>query len=64
MAEKNQNFASTLGLIDESVVIAEDVKIYPNVYLLGNTVIGKGTIIYPNTIYIYFKMEKMILISN
>ena len=35
--------------IDDSVEIAEDVKIYPNVYILGNSKIGKGTIIYPNT---------------
>ena len=44
MTEKNQNLGTTGGLIEESVKVAENVKIYPNVYLLGNTVIGKGTI--------------------
>ena len=49
MTDKNQKNSTTLGFIEETVSVAEDVKIYPNVYLLGNTVIGKGTIIYPNT---------------
>ena len=49
MTEKNQKNSTTLGFIEESVSVAEDVKIYPNVYLLGSTVIGKGTVIYPNT---------------
>ena len=35
--------------VDETAEIADDVKIYPNVYILGNSKIGKGTIIYPNT---------------
>ncbi len=38
-----------LGFIDDNVEISENVKIYPNVYILGNSKIGKGTIIYPNT---------------
>lgn len=37
------------AFIDESVEIEEGVKIYPNVYILGNSKIGKGSIIYPNT---------------
>lgn len=37
------------AFIESSAEIAEDVKIYPNVYILGNSKIGKGTIIYPNT---------------
>ena len=37
------------AFIDETAEIAEDVKIYPNVFILGNTKIGKGSIIYPNT---------------
>ena len=49
MATKNEKISTTFGLIEDSVVIADDVKIYPNVYLLGNTKIGKGTVIYPNT---------------
>ena len=49
MANKNEKKCTTFGLIEDSVIVAEDVKIYPNVYLLGNTKIGKGTIIYPNT---------------
>lgn len=49
MAEKNEKFGTTFGLVEETVQLAEDVKIYPNVYILGNSKIGKGTIIYPNT---------------
>lgn len=49
MAEKNEKSGTTFGLIEETVQLAEDVKIYPNVYILGNSKIGKGTIIYPNT---------------
>lgn len=49
MADKNEKTSTTFGVIEEDVVVAEDVKIYPNVYLLGKTKIGKGTIIYPNT---------------
>lgn len=41
----NQN----LGFIDDLAEIGEDVKIYPNVYILGNSKIGKGTTIFPNT---------------
>ncbi|MBR3885863.1 MAG: hypothetical protein IKJ33_05360 [Clostridia bacterium] len=37
------------AFIDETVEIADDVKIYPNVYILGKSKIGKGTVIYPNT---------------
>ena len=37
------------AFIDETAVIGENVKIYPNVYILGNSKIGAGTIIYPNT---------------
>ena len=48
MSEKN-TVAYPGAFIDESVEIAEDVKIYPNVYILGNSKIGKGSIIYPNT---------------
>ena len=46
MSEKN---TTPVGLIENTVVIGENVKIYPNVYLLGKTIIGDGTIIYPNT---------------
>lgn len=38
-----------IGFIEETAVIDDGVKIYPNVYILGNSKIGKGTIIYPNT---------------
>lgn len=38
-----------LGSIDDLAEIGEDVKIYPNVYILGNSKIGKGTTIFPNT---------------
>lgn len=38
-----------LGFIDDLAEIGEDVKIYPNVYILGNSKIGKGTTIFPNT---------------
>ena len=48
MISKTANIANG-SFIDETVEIADDVKIYPNVYILGNTKIGKGTIIYPNT---------------
>lgn len=34
--------------IDESVVIARDVTIYPGTFIQGNTVIGEGSVIYPN----------------
>lgn len=49
MTEKNQKSSTTFGLIEDTVQVAEDVKIYPNVYILGNSKIGKGTVIYPNT---------------
>lgn len=49
MTEKNQKNSTTFGLIEDTAEVAEDVKIYPNVYILGNSKIGKGTIIYPNT---------------
>ena len=45
--EKSKKYQG--AFIDESVEIAEDVKIYPNVYILGNSKIGKGTVIFPNT---------------
>lgn len=45
----NENNTNTSGLIEDSVVIGENVKIYPNVYLLGKTIIGDNTVIYPNT---------------
>ncbi|MBI5192394.1 MAG: bifunctional UDP-N-acetylglucosamine diphosphorylase/glucosamine-1-phosphate N-acetyltransferase GlmU [Nitrospirae bacterium] len=34
--------------IDESVIIARDVTIYPGTFIQGNTVIGEGSVIYPN----------------
>lgn len=49
MTKKNEKSSTTFGLIEDTVQVAEDVKIYPNVYILGNSKIGKGTIIYPNT---------------
>lgn len=50
MNEKNEKFSTTFGgFIEESAEIGENVKIYPNVYILGNTKIGDGTVIYPNT---------------
>ena len=48
MSEKN-NLTNIGAFVDDCVEIAEDVKIYPNVYILGNSKIGKGTVIYPNT---------------
>ena len=35
--------------IDKNVKLGINVKIYPNVYLLGDTEIGDETVIYPNT---------------
>lgn len=49
MTEKNENITTTFGLIEESVQIGENVKIYPNVYILGNSKIGNNVVIYPNT---------------
>jgi len=50
MGAKNQKMPTTFGAyIEETVEIGENVKIYPNVYILGNTKIGSGTVIYPNT---------------
>jgi bifunctional N-acetylglucosamine-1-phosphate-uridyltransferase/glucosamine-1-phosphate-acetyltransferase GlmU-like protein len=49
MTEKNENLSTTFGVIEDTVIVEEGAKIYPNVYLLGKTKIGKGTVIYPNT---------------
>lgn len=47
---KNQKTPTTFeGFVDETAQIGDDVLIYPNVYILGDSKIGKGTIIYPNT---------------
>ena len=64
MNEKNEKVATTLGLIEDTVVIGKDVKIYPNVYLLGDTVIGDGTIIYPNTTIISSVIGEKCSINN
>lgn len=50
MTMKNEKSCTTFcGFIDNSAQIGDNVKIYPNVYILGNSVIGEGTSIYPNT---------------
>ena len=47
---RDKNNGVNIGFfVDDTVEIAEDVKIYPNVYILGNSKIGKGTVIYPST---------------
>lgn len=51
MIEKNEKLSTTFGsFIDNEAEIGENVKIYPNVNILGKTKIGDGTVIYPNTI--------------
>ncbi len=50
MSEKNQKSSTTFDfVVEKTAKIGENVKIYPNVYILGNSEIGEGTIIYPNT---------------
>lgn len=61
MSEKNITCA---GLIEDDVVLGANVKIYPNVYLLGKTVIGDGTIIFPNTTIIDSVIGKDCSIMN
>lgn len=47
---KNQKISTTfLGFVDDLAEIADDVFIYPNVYIWGKCKIGSGTVIYPNT---------------
>lgn len=47
---KNEKTTTTFcGFIDKKATIDDDVLIYPNVYILGECKIGKGTVIYPNT---------------
>jgi len=47
--KNKKNETTFCGFVDELAEIAEDVKIYPNVYIIGACKIGKGTVIYPNT---------------
>lgn len=50
MVEKNEKTSTTFEhFIDEKAEIGENVKIYPNVYVLGDSKIGDGTILFPNT---------------
>lgn len=50
MGEKNQkNMTTFSAFVEDGVIIGENVKIYPNVYILGKSKIGNGTVIYPNT---------------
>ncbi len=50
MGIKNQKTPTTFwGFVDDLAEIAEDVTIYPNVYILGECKISSGTVIYPNT---------------
>ncbi len=50
--------------IDESVIVKGNVKIYPNVFLCGDTVIEDGTIIYPNTFIENSKIGKNCVIKS
>ena len=47
---KNEKTSTTFGgFIDDLAKIDDEVLIYPNVYILGECKIKKGTVIYPNT---------------
>ncbi len=50
MVDKNEKRDTTINsFIENTVIIGKNVKIYPSAYILGKSVIGDGTIIYPNT---------------
>jgi len=50
MGVKNEKTPTTFeAFIDKSVKIGKGVKIYPNVYILGDSTIADGVVIYPNT---------------
>lgn len=55
---KNTNY------IEESVVIEDNVTIYPNVTILGKSIIGSGTIVFPNTIIENSKIGKNNIIKS
>lgn len=47
-----ENFINESGFIEKSATIEDGVKIYPNVFIYGKSIIKKGTVIYPNS-FIY-----------
>ena len=54
MMDNLQNFKNNSyeNYIDSNSVIDGDVKIFPNVYILGKSVINKGSIIYPGSVIV------------
>ncbi len=62
---KNKKVDTTLKCFDnDSVNVEDNVKIYPNVYLIGKTTIKKGTIIYPGTTIIDSEIGENCVIKN
>ena len=46
------NLKKITNYIDDTVEIEENVKIYPNSYILGNTILKRGTTVYPNCVIV------------
>ncbi len=62
---KNEKTTTTFGAyIEDSVVLEENVKIYPNCYLIGKTTIKKGSIIYPGTTIIDSEIGENCVVKN
>ena len=58
------SFVNENVFIDDNCVIEENVKIYPGVFILGNSEIKSGTIIYPNSFIFNSKIGKNCEIKN
>lgn len=62
---KNEKTSTTFGaFIEDSVILEENVKVYPNVYVLGKTIIKKGSVIYPGTTIIDSEIGENSKIKN
>ena len=63
MSVKNQKMPTT-GRIDPRAVVEEGAKVLAGAYVLGNSVIGAGTVIYPNSVIANSVVGKNVVIKS
>lgn len=64
MSVKNQKMPTTFGYIDPETVVEEGAKVLAGAYVLGNSVIGAGTVIYPNSVIENSVVGKNVVIKS
>jgi len=62
--KKGVSFPDTNVYIDDRVEIGKDTTIFPNCYLMGNTIIGSGVSIGPNTVIRDSKIHDDVIIEG